>query len=429
MSRAIPIEKPTAPSPASPEQIGAWVEHAVASTPVYDLHTHIYPPNFGPFMLWGIDELITYHYLIAETIRASDIPYDTYWGMTQQQQADAIWRTLFLEHAPISEACRGVLTVLSKLGLDLSRKNLNEYRDFFRAQKPEAYVDKVFKLANVHTAVMTNDAFDPKEREIWLAQPERDPRFKAVLRIDPLLQGWPKVSDTLNGYGYKTWRDLGSHTMREIRRFLTDWIDRMQAVYVAVSLTPEWRYPDDSPATRVIDEAILPVAREKNLPFALMIGVVRQVNPQLRLAGDSVGKADVSSLDRLCARNPRNKFMSTMLSRENQHELAVTARKHRNLFLFGCWWFLNNPVLIEEMTRMRMELLGPSFVPQHSDARILDQVIYKWAHSRAIIAKVLKDKFLDLAATGWPVMQADVQQTAEELLSKNFENFLNSTPT
>ena len=50
-------------------QINQWVDQAIASTPVYDLHTHLYPANFGRFMLWGIDELLTYHYLIAETIR------------------------------------------------------------------------------------------------------------------------------------------------------------------------------------------------------------------------------------------------------------------------------------------------------------------------------------------------------------------------
>jgi hypothetical protein len=409
---------------ATAAQIAQWVDHAVETTPVYDLHTHLYPPTFGRFMLWGIDELLTYHYLIAETFRASDIPYDTFWAMTQQQQADIIWRTLFIERAPISEACRGVLTVLGKLGLDLSSRNLSDYRDFFRSQKAESYTDKVFKLANVHTAVMTNDALDPKEREIWLNNPERDPRFKAVLRIDPLLMGWPKVADTLSDYGYKVSPDLGKQSMKEVRRFLTEWIDRMNAIYVAVSLPPTWRYPDDSPATRVIQEAILPVTKEKNLPFAMMIGVNRQVNPRLRLAGDSVLKGDVTGLDRICTENPGNKFMVTMLSRENQHELAVTARKQRNLFLFGCWWFLNNPSLIEEMTRMRMELLGTLFVPQHSDARILDQIVYKWDHSRAIIAKVMKDKFADLAATGWHVTQAEVRKTAEQFLSSNFADFV-----
>jgi hypothetical protein len=407
--------------------ITQWVDQAIDQTPALDVHTHLYPPSFGAFNLWGVDELLTYHYLIAETIRASDVSYDKYWSMNQQQQADLIWKTLFLERAPVSEACRGVLTTLGKLGLDLSSRDLNSYRVFFKSQKAEAYLETVLKTANVRQIVMTNDALDPKEREIWLSGKPIDPRFKGVLRIDPVLLGWPKVSETLSSFGYKTSGDLGATTMTEVRRFLNEWIDRMKAIYVACSLTPDWRYPDDSPTTRVINEAILPVCRERNIPFAVMIGVRRQVNPRLRLAGDAVGKSDIASLDRLCAMNPKNKFMVTMLSRENQHELAVTARKHRNLFLFGCWWFLNNPSLIEEMTKMRMELLGTSVTPQHSDARVLDQLIYKWDHSRKVIAKVMKQKFSDLAQTGWKVTREEVDRTAREYLGANFESFLART--
>jgi hypothetical protein len=415
-----------ASSPAS--QIDAWVDDAMASTPVYDLHTHLYPPNFAPLMLWGIDELLTYHYLIGESIRASRIAYDAFWGMSPADRAAFIWRTLFLERPPLSEACRGVATVLKRLGLDVaspSEKSLEEYRAFFREQRPADYTDRVLKLANVRRVVMTNDPLDPVEREIWLRNPERDSRFEAVLRIDPLLLGGPGVLDSLSALGYDAGgQHSGERTMSGIRRYLTEWIDRMRAIYVAVSLPPTWEYPDDSQVTRVIDQAVLPVCRERNLPFAVMIGVTRQANPGLRLAGDAVGRADLSNLHRLCSQNPYNKFLATVLSRENQHELAVAGRLHPNLFVFGCWWYVNNPSLIEEITRMRVELLGTEFAPQHSDARVLDQVIYKWDHSRAILAKVLKDKFRDLAATGWSATPEQVRKTVRGYLSENFENFL-----
>jgi hypothetical protein len=117
-----------------------------------------------------------------------------------------------------------------------------------------------------------------------------------------------------------------------------------------------------------------------------------------------------------------------MLSRENQHELAVAARLMPNLFVFGCWWYLNNPSLVEEVTRMRVELLGTDFAPQHSDARVLDQAIYKWDHSRRVIAKVLREKFADLAATGWPVTPDLVQRTVADYLGGAFERFLRMTP-
>ena len=74
------------PGSAGPVQdwaaLEATVRDAVREQPVWDFHTHLYPPTFGtPFsgsakgadpkglMLWGIDELLTYHYLVAEVFR------------------------------------------------------------------------------------------------------------------------------------------------------------------------------------------------------------------------------------------------------------------------------------------------------------------------------------------------------------------------
>jgi hypothetical protein len=67
---------------------------------------------------------------------------------------------------------------------------------------------------------------------------------------------------------------------------------------------------------------------------------------------------------------------------------------------FGCWWFLNKPSIVDEITRERLERLGPSFIPQHSDARVLEQLIYTWRHSRAVIAECLSDNYARLLASG-----------------------------
>ncbi len=408
------------------EQIRQWVDGALQSQPIIDIHTHCYPPSFGAspapdgLLLWGVDELVTYHYLIAEVYRvvpATQLPYDKFWAMSKTEQADHIWKHLFVERTPLSEACRGVLTTLSKLGLDPNESTLEPYRRWFAQQEPSDYVDKVMQLANVASITMTNNAFDDQEREKWFADSHvgDDPRFTAVLRIDPLLCDWPLAASRLAQWGY-------ADTPVEVRRFLTDWIDRINPIYAAMSLPPEFRYPDESnPAgDRFIRECLMPVLANRGdrghrgLPWAMMIGAQRRdvVNPDLHDAGDSVARADVQSVVNLCRDFPDNKFLVTMLSRENQHELCVTARKFGNLMVFGCWWFLNNPSLIEEITRMRMELLGPTFIPQHSDARILDQIIYKWDHSRQVIGKVLVDKYADLARTGFNVTPQHIERDA-----------------
>src|SRR4051812_23875131 len=95
------------------------VERIVARTPVFDIHTHLYDPAFGELLLWGIDDLLTYHYLVAEAFRYFDFPYDRFWKLGKEAQADLIWNALFIDHSPVSEACRGVLTTLNRLGLDV----------------------------------------------------------------------------------------------------------------------------------------------------------------------------------------------------------------------------------------------------------------------------------------------------------------------
>ncbi len=400
------------------------VKDAVAGAKVTDLHTHLYSPEFGPLMLWGIDETLTYHYLIAEAFRRLDMPYDDFWELGKQDQADLIWRVLFLAHSPISEACRGVLTMLQGLGLDASVRDLNAHREFFHRQNPVKHVNHVLDIAGVESVVMTNDPLDDTERPLWLGGVKVNPRFKAALRVDVMLNLWGTACPKLAGWGYDVRADLSGSTMGEVRRFLAEWIERMDALYMAVSLPPDFDYPQETTRGRLIDECVIPVAREKGIPFALMIGVRRQINPNLRMAGDGMSLASVEAVERLCDANQDVKFMVTMLARENQHALCVAARKLRNLMIFGCWWFLNNPSLIEEITRMRLEMLGLSVVPQHSDARIMEQLIYKWKHSREVIGDVLAEKYADLAATGWGVTEEEIGRDVADLFGGNFWKFI-----
>ena len=85
---------------------------------------------------------------------------------------------------------------------------------------------------------------------------------------------------------------------------------------------------------------------------------------------------------------------------------------------------MNNPSLVEEITRERLELLGTSFIPQHSDARVLDQLLYKWPHSKAVIARVLIDKYSDLARTGWSLTEAIIRRDIKRLLADNFNEWI-----
>jgi len=145
-----------------------------------------------------------------------------------------------------------------------------------------------------------------------------------------------------------------------------------------------------------------------------------QVNPAIRLAGDALGRADLRALENICRDFPDNRFLVSVLSRENQHELCVYARKFGNLLPFGCWWFLNNPSIVEEITRERIEMLGLSFIPQHSDARVLEQVIYKWRNTRRTIAGILAAHYRLMSEDGRGVTRRDIQLGVTRLFRSNF---------
>ncbi len=271
------------PSREDSPSLEELVRNVVASQPLVDVHTHLCPPTFGSplagrgttadpngLLLWGIDELITYHYLVCEVFRvfpASKLPYEKYWAMNKTDQADHIWQQLFLERSPISEACRGVVTTLELLGLDPAERSLDGYRRWFSEQSIDEHIDRVMELGGVTRITMTNDVFDDNERERWLTDASigDDPRFTAVLRFDRLVRDWPAASKNLSDWGYGTTAELGEKSIEGAQRFLRDWIKRTKSVYGAVSLPPEFRYggPDDQSDTAVVlRKIVLPVLEE-----------------------------------------------------------------------------------------------------------------------------------------------------------------------
>jgi hypothetical protein len=106
-----------------------------------------------------------------------------------------------------------------------------------------------------------------------------------------------------------------------------------------------------------------------------------------------------------------------------QHELAVLAQKLRNLHIYGCWWYCNNPSMIEGITKMRMEMLGTNFTAQHSDARVLEQLIYKWKHSREAISVAVMKQHKKLIQAGWRITKGEIYEEVRSLLGGSYAAF------
>ncbi len=400
------------------------VKQIVESVRVTDVHTHLFPPSFQDVQMSGADHLLTYHYLIAEAFRAHSLSYEEFWSLNTSGQAGVIWESLFVNATPLSEAAQGVVAIAQAFGCDVQHFGLQGLRGKLSSVASAAYVDDVLDRSGVDTLVMTNDPLDEEENKYWVSGASVHPRFHAALRLDRLVNSFVAAVPLLESQGYAVRQNFAGDSWAELERFLVTWVDRMKPLYCALSVSDEFDFPEASDRGRLLAELILPFCRARKLPLALMIGARRQVNPQLHSAGDGVGQASLRAIERLCDRYSENKFMVTALSRENQHELIVAARKFRNLMPFGCWWFVNTSSLVDEITRMRVELLGPTFIPQHSDARVLEQLVYKWKQTREMVTDVLVDKYAELEAMGWNVSAGDITRDVEQMFNSNFWSFV-----
>ena len=415
----IPVSTP----PLSPSGLGPAVENVLQQTQFIDIHTHLFMPSLGSLGLWGIDDLVTYHYLEAEVFRSSDLTPDQYWAMSKIEKADVIWKALFVDNSPLSEATRGVAAVLNAFDLPTNSPDLTAARKFFASRKIESHIEDVLRLSGISEVVMTNDPLDPVEAPQWTSSIAGHGQFHAVLRLDRILNKWADHWEVLKAQGYDVNAGATGNSVSEVRRFLTAWVKKMKPVYMACSLPDTFQFPEDSVRARLLEHAVLTSCREFDLPLSLMIGVRYLVNPALKLAGDAAGKADLRALEFLCREFPRNRYLVSVLSRENQHELVVYARKFANMLPFGCWWFLNNPSVVEEITRERIEMLGASFIPQHSDARVLEQTIYKWRNTRRTLGPILTNSYKTMVEDGVPVTAELIERDVKRMFRTNFEKW------
>src|ERR1035437_460795 len=278
---SVTLDKAVGTPALTASQIGAAVEDVLRGTSFIDIHTHLFMPPLGQLGLWGIDNLVTYHYLEAELFRSSNIRPEQYFALSRQEKAETIWHALFVENTPVSEAARGVIAVLKAFGLPTEASNLGQARAFFEAQSLESHIRNVFQISGISHAVMTNDPLDPEEAPRWLDGAELDPQFHPVLRLDRILNKWSAHWRILVSQGYQVNADASARSLAEVRRFLADWCKRMRPVYMAVSLPDTFQFPEDSVRGKILGEAVLPACREFGIPLSLMIGVRYLVNPVL----------------------------------------------------------------------------------------------------------------------------------------------------
>ena len=398
----------------SSDNISNKLLNIINSTPIFDLHTHLFPPKHEGYFLLGFKNLLNYHYLIAELLTATNIDASIFYSHNDEKKASLIWNELFEKRTPVSEACAGVLSILKELNIEIKNKSFlsicDEYDRKIQSDK------NILKLSNVSSLVMTNNPFDLDEWSLFYTNDWDKKIYLASLRLDDLILDYEEA--------LKKAKDQTSNQETTIVTYLEKCYSQSNPVYAAISLNLETFHTifEDS-----FWKDILVWLENKNLPLSLMLGVKRAVNKDFGLAGDGIGNINLKELSNLCNSFPKNKFLVTCLSLNDQHELTVLARKHPNLRIFGFWWFMNQPTIIKQILKMRIDMLGFSFIPQHSDARVSDQLIYKWNHFKKILHPILLEYYQELLDKNFPISENILQRDIDNLLSGNAKKYLGIT--
>ena len=165
--------------------------------------------------------------------------YDDFWKLSKSQQAKLVWDTLFVQNTPISEATRGVVTILNKLNIDFKEKNLDSIRKCYSKFSPDEFIDKVFEFSKVEKVVMTNNPFDENEKQIWKNTGVTDSRFLPALRLDEFICNYDINHDLFKSNGLNPDKELSEKSVAGIKDFIKKWLEIMNPLYMVISLPPD----------------------------------------------------------------------------------------------------------------------------------------------------------------------------------------------
>ena len=154
--------KPATPLYLKPSELAEAVAQEAEAAEAVDVHTHLFAAAYGaPLMEFGIDALLTYHYVVAQYLAVAPESADEFGALPQAEQAERVWQGLFVARSPLSEACRGILTTLHALGLheEVAARDLAAIRTWYARQDGEMLNEKVMRLARVKYVVTSHDPF------------------------------------------------------------------------------------------------------------------------------------------------------------------------------------------------------------------------------------------------------------------------------
>ena len=394
----------------------------------WDIHTHLFPPQANQLVRYGIDELLNYHYAYRQVLGfRRDISPEQYWKLNASQRADICWETYFSRPAhskinalPVSEGFRAISTIMSGLGLDPRAKDLREARQFFDSVDPMEYHDRILALAGISNVVGTNNPFDQEELEFYRSGVEWHDSFSAALRLDDLvLNPADAMAYIRSNFDLDVGADFGEATLTNARKFCVDWLagewlPRVQ--YVGISFPPDFPWCSESDERlKVLERIVIPACAETGTSLFLMPEPVRGLEPEMKNAGDYVGKMDSVQFARFAQRHPEVDLWVSPLNFSSQYEVSALTCVLPHVSPWSTWWYNHQPGLTQDLCDMRIEMHGENSWLFNSDARVLEHLYSKWRHFQQEFVSIGARQLNRVVESGYPLSEDDVRNWIQTL--------------
>ncbi|MHC4885099.1 MAG: hypothetical protein ACYTGH_08450 [Planctomycetota bacterium] len=384
------------------------ITHATAAT---DILTQLQPLADGSLPM-GIDRLLTCHELTSEALRTSPMAPAEWDALSQRDQADYVWQTLFLENSPISEAARGILTTLGMLDhleLDPGHRDLETYRTWFESQDPCTHLNYVLDHANLAAVVIPEDALPNQgERPAWL---END-RIHTALDTSVLINSWKDAAEPLKAAGILKKKSCDKKGRTAAAEWLAGRCEDTQAVYLTAALPADFDLAAQTNPVKIFKEVLLATAQEEFIPILLRVP----------------GWAEDDLLSLMMSLSESYPEIEFLIDTEGQcppRRLYPLVRECPNLTLFGGCRKTSSPKCMTDDNRLFLELLGFSTIPVVSGAETLEQLLCRWAHGRWILGRCLQEEYRRLWRTGWRPTREELERDIARLLNDNFWQLAN----
>ncbi len=399
-----------------------------------DAHSH-WDPIYG---FEGLIQAAAYHYLDGEAAalrRLSRSEQAAHKSLDVEARARANLEAIFADGAlPVSTAACGWIRMANMLGLDVTQppgEILDEFKARYGDMPKQEYRAMIFGKSRVRTITGTQSIFLPSEAKLYCdddAMTGWDPvcdtaiRFDEALRKPELLAEAAKLADFPLAGG----NPESEPTRAALKALANFHIERFRkhsrVRYISASLSEKDRFfdtadrPSQSRFAIVMRDVIIPLAKENGLPVFLMPYVRRGVNPEAGASGDCVSMGDVDDLIRFISENPDVSFILTGLHPLLDYTFAFLTRACPNVRIIGFWWGNLNSNEVRRQIQQRMEFVGTAWFGLNSDARILDQILYKWEDYMDDLEHVLATIILPkITRAGGPVTVAGIKATVKRI--------------